>query len=174
MLKGAQKLMPTPYIKARKRQMNDTGPSEWDFLEEFHQRDEQSQERIAKLNRVVTTLTAALHHAGFIAQCDRIALNRSQEHLSELQREYEALKLASERSGNDLHAEREKHQLCRETLIHERTRQEETEKTLRCVWDANSRLTEILSNARELEAKANKILDLELSIIRSQQIEDLG
>lgn len=157
------------HTEARKL-MHLTRPFEWGFLKEFYQRDKQSQQQIAKLSSDVTMFTAALQNAGVIAQGDRIALNTSHEHLRELQSRYDTLKLASKRSENNLHAERQEHQLCQETLIHERMRHEETEKTLRCVWDAKSRLMEILSNARELEVQATNIFDLELSIMRSQQV----
>lgn len=124
--------------------------------------------------------SAALHHAGATAQNDRIALNKSHEQFKELQIRYVACK-------HNLDSESQQHQVCQESLRHECIRHQETEKNLNCVWNANNRLAELVSQVHfqadgkpdtpldvtslviEVEAKATKIADLEQAIEALQE-----
>ena len=152
---------------------------------EFYKKEELAVQQISQLNHHVKQLNDALHYAGIEAQHERAALNQSHEHLKEMQTGYESSELARAKCENDLHEERQEHRMCQEALNHERSRHEETEKNMNCIWNAHCRLGDMLSKAHfgveedpeseplasvnvselilELEAKASKIEDLEFS-----------
>ena len=132
-----------------------------------------------------------MHHVELASQNDRIALNKAHAHLKELQAGYSQSEASRARFENDLHEERQEHRMCQEALNHERIRHSETEKNLNCVWNAHTRLGEIIFKAPyqmtasgeektgdsiditelvlELEAKAFKIQGLEDALIHQQE-----
>ena len=135
-------------------------------------------------------LNAAIQHAGINAQSDRVALNKSQTHLQELQHSYSMSETARAKYENQLHEERQEHRLTQENLNQERRQLQETQRNLGWVWSAHTRLGDILSrvsghdfgrSARndvapwnisdlllELEAKTTKIAELQATLNEPQ------
>ena len=137
----------------------------------------------------------ALQHAGWCAQQDRIALNKSHKHLNELQVDYNIVETIRARCENDLHEKRQKHEACKETLDQKQRHHNDTKKDLNCVWNAHNRLREIISKHSdqmtieiehglhlkiadlilELKAKAIKISCLESFLMQVRDdIEELN
>ncbi|KAL6714246.1 hypothetical protein ACLMJK_007669 [Lecanora helva] len=126
----------------------ESNQSDWNFLKGFYQREEMAKQQIHSLNGHVLQLHAALQHAGYNTQQDRRALNKSYEHMKELQDCFQQSESSRARIENDLHDERQEHQMCRENLDYERKRSIETEKHLDGVWESHFRLTEVLSKVK--------------------------
>lgn len=76
-----------------------------------------ARDQVLELQGQIARLTAALQHSGHNAQSDRVALNRSQAHLKELQNGYAILEESRARVENDLNEERQEHLVCRNALI---------------------------------------------------------
>lgn len=165
--------------------------SDWDFLREFYQREEIAKQQVQNLNGHVVQLRAALQHAGQTSQEDRIALNKSHDHMVHLQTGFNESEAARARLENELHEERQENQTCQKLLNHEHARHSETEKNLNSVWTAYTRLRDTMPQINchveegvadsphesyditdlvlELSAKSQRISDLE---VHSDQIQD--
>ena len=153
---------------------------DWDFLKGFYQREDFAVQQIQFLNSNITQLKAALQHAGYTSQQDRIALNKSNDHMNQLQETFHQSEAVRARIENQLHDEQQDHRMCQANLEHEYQRQRDTEKNLECIWAAHSQLQNIMSKvncvvddgiqsltynisdlALELSKKSQRILDLE-------------
>jgi len=156
----------------------------------FYQREETTKQQVQNLNGHVVQLRAALHYAGQTSQKDRIALNKSHDHMQHLQTGFNESETARARLENELHEERQEHQMCQELLNHEHARHSETEKNLNSVGTAYTRLRNMMPQINchvedavggsphesyditdlvlELSAKSERISDLE---VYSDQID---
>lgn len=152
-------------------------------MKEFYERDENAARLISNLNQHIEELRAALHHAGVTSQKDRIALNNAHDHQKMLEKAFEACEQARTSCENVLHAERQEFRACQEALTHERIRHEETDKSLICVWNANSRLEKLFSSIQsetdnnnanssfDLCDVPNLLLEIEAKALRISQLE---
>ena len=94
------------------------------------------------------SLNAALQHAGVNSQKDRVALNKSHEHMQELAYSFNQSQSQRAKLENELHDERQEHRMLQENLTHERIRHEETEQSLACIWNSHRRLGDIISKVK--------------------------
>ncbi|KAK3167633.1 hypothetical protein OEA41_010760 [Lepraria neglecta] len=104
--------------------------SDWEFLKEFFNREELAKQQIQGLNGHVAQLGAALRHTGQTTQKDRIALNKSHDHMQQLQSGFNQSEAARARLENELHNERQEHRICQEVLDQERLFHADSERTL--------------------------------------------
>ena len=128
-------------------------------------------QQITQLNHHVTELKTALSHASVQAQKDQVALNKSYEHLEEFRNGHNESELLRAKFENDLNEERQEHRMCQETLSHERISHHEIERNLNCVWNANSRLEELLSEVH-YEPKDGSAVESNSSVDVSQLVLD--
>ncbi|KAL9128702.1 MAG: hypothetical protein Q9217_002663 [Psora testacea] len=149
--------------------------SDWDFLKEFYQREEINRQQVQNLNGHVTQLNAALHHAGLNSQKDRLALNKSHDHIRELQGGFEESSIARAKLENDLHEERQEHRMCQESLTHEQVRHGETEKSLERLGDIVSKVEcRVDSESQKAYTKYNiteMVLEVEAKACKIEQLE---
>lgn len=136
--------------------------------------------QIIQINDHVTQLEAAIDHEKITSQKDRTALDKSYEHLYEFRNSYNDSELLRAKFENDLNEERQEHRMCQEALSHERISHQETERNLSCVWNANSRLQELLSEVQpkdEAEVEACPSIDISELVMELEaknfNIEDL-
>ncbi|KAL2049564.1 hypothetical protein ABVK25_010143 [Lepraria finkii] len=122
--------------------------SDWDFLKEFFNREELAKQQIQGLNGHVAQLGAALHHAGQTSQKDRMALNKSHDHMQQLQSGFNQSEAARARLENELHNEGQEHRICQEVLSQERIYHSDTERTLAQLSVSYQRLGDIISKVR--------------------------
>ncbi|KAL9045013.1 MAG: hypothetical protein Q9214_001893 [Letrouitia sp. 1 TL-2023] len=128
-----------------------------DGSRDYYDRERVLIDQVHHLNHQVAYLSAALQLSGMTAQNDRIALNRANAQLAELQQAFNELQVARAKLDNDIHEERQEHRLAQEALAHERLHHTETEKNLNCVWKAHSRLGEVVT---ELQTAADAARDV--------------
>ena len=148
-------------------------------LQGFYQREEIAKQQIQGLNGHIMQLSAALQHAGYISQQDRKALNKSHDHIEQLEKGFHQSESTRARIENELHDVTHEFRLCMENLAHERKRHIETEKNLDCIWNAQNQLRCIISDVKFHRGDSNDGLtydveDLVLQITAKwQRIQDL-
>lgn len=122
--------------------------SDWDFLKEFFNREELAKQHIQNLNGHVAQLSAALQHSGQTTQRDRVALNKSNDHMQQLQNGFNQSEAARARLEIEIHQERQEHRMCQEVLDRERNRHSSTERSLDQMSASYQRLVDITSKVK--------------------------
>ena len=172
-------------------QLPDKHRDDWDFLKGFFQREEQVLAHNKVLQGNVAQLSAAMQHAGHAAQQDRIALNKSHNHMKELEEAFTQSESERARLANKLHDNEQELRMCQANFDHEFQRHQETEKNLERIWDSHNHLGQLMSKVNcvvdqgiqsmtynitdlvlDLAAKTQKIYYLENQIDHEQQQHD--
>lgn len=136
-------------------------------------------QQIQALKSDVVQLKAALQHIGYTSQQDRIALNKSHDHMKQLEETFLQSETVRARIENQLHEEQQEHRMCQANLDHERKRHEDTEKSLECIWNAHHQLQDIMSKVNcvvdeGIQSINYNVTDLALEVAaKSQKIHDL-
>ena len=160
-------------------QLSKNHHNDWEFLKGFYQREDLAGQQIQALRGDVVQLKAALQHLGYTSQQDRIALNKSHEHMKQLEETFSQSEAIRARIENRLHDEQQEHRMCKMNFDHERKRHEDTERRLECVWNAHHRLQDIMSKVNcvvddGIQSITYNITDLTLEVAaKSQKIHDL-
>lgn len=160
-------------------QLQGSHRDDWDFLRGFFQREDMAAQQIQSLNGHIIQLKAALQHAGHSSQQDRIALNKSHDHMKQLEETFLQSEVVRAQLENKLHEEEQEHRMCRANLNHEVQRHHDTEKRLECIWNAHNRLQDIMTKVNcvvddGIESMPYDVTDLVLEIAsKSQKIHDL-
>ena len=117
-----------------------------------------------------------------------MALNKAHEDLDDIQKAYDSWEIKRAEFEAELNQERQEHRICQEALGFEQQCRENIEKHLNSVWNAHTRLAEILANVRcydgisehfallnvsdlvlECEVKTSKINELESEMKTARQ-----
>ena len=89
-------------------------------------------------------LSAAEQHAGHSAQQDRIALNKSHDHMKEMEQAFIQSEMERAKLANKLHDNEQELRMCQVNFDHEFQRYQETEKNLERIWDSHNHLGQLV------------------------------
>lgn len=173
---------------ATNRCRNCSRKSNWNFIDDFYQREKNARKQIEKFQFHVVELITTFQHVDLNAQQNRIIFNKLHAHFDELQIVYNIVESIRIRYENDFHDERQKHKTCKKVFEQKRRHHIETKRNLNCVWNVHNRLKKIIFKMSyeivdetthksflnindlifELKAKTFKISSFEFSLTQIQ------